>query len=257
MKKINLQPSVVYGPLHSRRLGVSLGINLLPSLYKLCSFNCIYCQYGFTEKLVFDNIPADDFLKKSEIIQDIEIALTEIIKNRTEINFITFAGNGEPTLHPDFSDIVHEVIALRDAIIPCAKLAILSNSSTVTKPIIRDTLNLFDKKIMKLDAGDEETFRKINQAHSNINYDTLVDNLASFNNVTLQTLFLEGNISNSTDTNISSLITQYRKIKPELIQIYSLDREPADSLLKKVSPTRMREIQETISGNVPFTVEVF
>jgi len=257
MRKLYLQPSSVYGPLHSRRLGVSLGVNLLPSIYKLCSFNCLYCQYGFTEKLVFDNLPIDDFLKKSSIIQEIEIALTELAKSKTQIDYITFAGNGEPTLHPEFSEIVKEVIVLRDTIIPSAKLAILSNSSTATAPVIKKTLDLFDKKIMKLDAGNEQAFRKINQAHKNIIYDNLVESLATLKNITIQTLFIDGTFSNSTNDEVFSLIRQYKKICPELIQIYSLDRAPADSGLEKVPESRLLEIKKIISDNLTTTIEVF
>lgn len=255
MKKMDLQKSIIYGPLLSRRLGLSLGINLLPTDRKLCSFDCLYCQYGFTQETIFKTRLRKDFPKTKDILKELKKYFND--KTSKNINYITLAGNGEPTLHPDFAEIVDGIIEIRDKYIPTCKLALLSNASTTTNPKICETIKRFDKRIMKLDAGDNKMFKKINRANKNIDYDKLVLSLADLTPITLQTLFVEGSISNTTKKHVTLLIEIYKKIKPENIQIYSLDRTPADEKLKKVSTPKLFDLKKRIQEETLIPVDVF
>ena len=255
MKKMDLQKSIIYGPLLSRRLGLSLGINLLPTNRKLCSFDCLYCQYGFTQETIFKNRLGKDFPKTKDILKEIKTYFSD--KTSKNINYITLAGNGEPTLHPDFAEIVDGIIEIRDKYIPTCKLALLSNASTATNPKICETIKRFDKRIMKLDAGDDKMFKKINRANKNIDYDKLVLSLADLAPITLQTLFIEGSTNNTTKKHLTLLIEIYKKIKPDNIQIYSLDRTPADEKLKKVSPKKLFDLKKRILEETSIPVDVF
>ncbi len=260
MKKIELQKSFVYGPIQSRRLGVSLGINLLPTDHKICSFNCVYCQYGFTKEQVVDPSEATSFPEKSLIVAELEQTLQKAIKEGKNFDYITFAGNGEPTLYPFFSQLVDEVIELRDRYAPKAGLALLSNSSCSQlheQPVV-DAVRKFDRKIFKLDAGTSDLFAKINQPHPSIDFDRVVSLLRSLYGVIIQTLFVAGDVSNCTDLAVENLIICYKIIKPQAVQIYSLDREPADMHLKKVSADRLERIKKKIVKEIPLLpVDVF
>ncbi len=253
---MDLQQSIIYGPLLSRRLGLSLGINLLPTARKLCSFDCLYCQYGFTPQTVSTDNLSKDFPKTKLILKEIKNYFKEKTTSKN-INYITLAGNGEPTLHPDFAEIVDGIIDIRDKYIPTAKLALLSNASTATNPKICETIKRFDKRIMKLDAGDKKMFKKINRANKNIDYDNLVLSLADLAPITLQTLFVEGSVNNTTKKQVALLSETYKKIKPENIQIYSLDRTPADEKLKKVSTTKLFDLKKQVMEATSIPVDVF
>ncbi|MCD6459188.1 radical SAM protein [bacterium] len=251
MKKLDLQSSYIYGPLHSRRLGVSLGVNLSPVKYKLCSFDCIYCQYGFTDKKVLKTSMSNDFPEPQKVIDELLSALKQAEEKSVKINYITFAGNGEPTVHPKFCEIANKIFAVRDKIVPSVKTAVLSNASCVSDPNIRKILAKFDDAIIKLDAGDENTFKKINRPHTQVKFFHVVSALKSLDNITLQTLFVEGRQTNSSDEQIDKLIDCYNFIKPQKVQIYSLDRVPAEHDLKKVSQTRLNEIRKKIVNKLP------
>lgn len=260
MKKIELQKSFVYGPIHSRRLGVSLGINVLPADHKVCSFNCVYCQYGFTKEQVVDPSDATSFPDKQQIVDELERTLRQATNSGATFDYITFAGNGEPTLYPFFTQLVDDVIRLRDRYLPGAGLALLSNSSCSQlheQPVL-EAIRKIDRKIFKLDAGDPDLFAKINQPHPSIRFDRVVSLLRSLEGLTIQTLFMDGVVSNCTDQAVENLIICYKIIQPQAVQIYSLDREPADMRLKKVSPARLERIRMTISKEIPLLpVEVY
>lgn len=253
MKKIELQKSFVYGPIQSRRLGVSLGMNVLPTDHKICSFNCLYCQYGFTRDQVVDPSKAAAFADQDLIITALEDRLKQAKDTGETFDYITFAGNGEPTLHPDFSAIVAATRSLRDRYAPGCKLAILSNSSCsqLHDKTVRTTIEMFDKKIFKLDAGDKETFAQINQPHASIQFDRIISLLRSLDGVILQTLFIDGVISNCTKKAIENLIICYKIIKPDSVQIYSLDRIPADKRLQKVPAEKLEKIKQKIQAEIP------
>lgn len=224
-----MKQHIVYGPVLSRRLGVSLGINLLPLDKKICSLDCLYCECGWTQ--IHTNISSgiDGFPKVSDVIESL---INKLSDNRINIEHLTFAGNGEPTLHPDFPLIVDEIIQIRDKYLPETKIAILSNSTTLNSKEIRDSISKLDVPIMKLDAGNEETFIKYNRPAENIKFSEIISGLLQLNNIIIQSLFTGGKKGNYNEKNISDWIELLLKIKPNYVQIYSLDRNyPSDEIL--------------------------
>jgi wyosine [tRNA(Phe)-imidazoG37] synthetase (radical SAM superfamily) len=217
---IQLQRKIVYGPVNSRRLGVSLGLNILPTKMKVCSFDCLYCQYGWTEE--FDDGTLSKILPtKEEILAELEDNLKLM---NYEPAYITFSGNGEATLHPEFDEIVDGVIDLRNKYTPHAKTTILSNSTQLYKPHVREALAKLDERIMKLDAGNENVLKQYNRPAVYVKYNVIVDELSMMKDVTIQTLFTNGRLGNHTEKNISSWLENIKKIKPVFVQVYSLDR---------------------------------
>ena len=223
---IQLQRHIVYGPVLSRRLGRSLGINLLPTDAKVCSFNCLYCQYGWTDT----HIPnGNRFPEVIEVIETVEAALRDLPEPPA---YITFSGNGEATLHPQFSELVERINDIRDRIAPSAKTAILSNSSTVFDSDIRASLSELDVRIMKLDAGTDGILQNYNQPAPNLLLDDIQRGLETLEDVTIQTLFTAGPAGNATPENIEAWIDRLIRIEPLHVQIYSLDRgHPSDKIL--------------------------
>lgn len=218
---IALQKGIIYGPVNSRRLGCSLGINLLSSKIKVCSFDCVYCQYGYTKIDQSDFSNKKLYPKTIEIIEDLKEAVEYY---SVQPAYITFSGNGEATLHPEFAKIVESVIALRDRFSPESKTAILSNSTTVNDPKIIEVLSYLDVKIMKLDCGLEDVYQKYNQPVVSIRLEDIVDGLKKIPNVTIQTLFAGGEEGNFENKYIDAWIEKIMEIKPTDVQIYSLDR---------------------------------
>ena len=164
---------IVFGPVKSRRLGVSLGINLLPTDSKVCTFNCIYCECGWTDKGTNVGI----LPRREDVIGRLEAVLTERSQNNLPIDAITFAGNGEPTMHPDFVEIVEDTLSLRKRLFPNARISVLSNATLIHKPRIAHVLQKVDDNILKLDSGIEETVKKINCPLGDLNLDQLIENL--------------------------------------------------------------------------------
>jgi len=255
MQTIPLQSGIIYGPVRSRRLGWSLGLNISPVSYKFCSFNCVYCQYGWT---TICTIAATDRLGDFPTPDDFEKALESALQENkdNEIDNITFSGNGEPTLHPQFEELVDIAKRLQRENSPKAKLGVLSNSSTVTMEKVRRALTKLDFKIMKLDAGDTETFRKTNRPCSGVDYRTIVNGLKSLEDVTLQTMFIDGAISNIGEPEVSEWLERVGEIKTVKAQIYSLHRPPAASLLREVLAEKLGEIAAQTEEATGVTVEV-
>jgi len=227
---------VIFGPIKSRRLGVSLGINLLPTDKKICNFNCIYCECGWTDQM--EDI-RKTFCDRKVVYNYLEERLQQLADKNSLLNSITFAGNGEPTLHPDFSGIVDDVIKLRNEYYTDAKVTVLSNSLNLNKKEVFEALLKVDNNILKLDAGTEKTFRQINRANKSFSLYEVVNNLKRFNgNVIIQTLFLRGEyngevIDNTTNEEIEAWLNYIIDIKPSYVMIYPIDRAtPADNLVK-------------------------
>ncbi len=213
------KPGILYGPVSSRRLGLSLGINLLPPRTKPCTFDCRYCQYGFTRHPP----QADDaFPKVDAVLSALE---RELRSPKVVPRFLTFSGNGEPSTHPDFPAIVAGVRALRNQLLPSAQLAILSNSTRVHDPGIREALAFLDLRIMKLDAGTEEMFRHYNRPLGDVSLDRIVAGLRALPDVTLQALFTAGPGGNSAAAHVTAWVARLADIRPLGVQIYSLDRD--------------------------------
>ena len=247
--KTKLFDSIVFGPINSRRLGLSLGINLLPTDSKLCNFDCIYCECGWTD---LKSIPKVEFHKREDVKEQLEIVLKKLRSEAKNLNSITFAGNGEPTIHPDFNLIIDDVIELRNHYFPKCKISVLSNSLMLNNSNVTEALKKVDNRILKLDAGTEEAFQLINQPLNKRTLKWVVDQLIKFNgDLTIQTLFLKGkyknkNIDNTTDAEVESWLSNLKKIKPKSVMIYSLDRATPAKDLQKIDT----EILNTIAKKV-------
>jgi wyosine [tRNA(Phe)-imidazoG37] synthetase (radical SAM superfamily) len=254
IRVLKLQEGIIYGPIKSRRLGISLGINLMPTTYKLCPLNCIYCQYGWTNShsddasAYMDDLPTTDKLER---------ALESWLRRGENINYITFSGNGEPCLHPQFDQMVEVASRLRDKYAPQARLAVLSNSSCLNKKTVTKALNQLDKRIMKLDCGSEETFQKINRPHRNIKYERIVGNLKNLNGIIIQSLFVDGEINNIETEEIEKWMERLDYIKPQEVQIYSIDRPSADKNLKLVGKEKLKEIAQKAEKTIRILVMAF
>lgn len=258
LKSIALQTGIVYGPLHSRRLGLSLGINLLPEEYKLCSFNCLYCQYSWTPQPTDEVSHAlKDVPQPAEVAAALEKALRTIVRKRQRVDAITFSGNGEPTLHPDFPAIVEVVRALRDQYLPRVKLAVLSNSSTVNQPGICAALNRCDLKIMKLDAGSEDTIHKLNGPGPPFYLKEIVSGLRGMSDLILQSLFVQGRVTNADPDSVALWVEAVRQIHPDMVQIYTLDRVPADARIYKVNRPTLEWIASQLRWRAGVKAEIF
>jgi wyosine [tRNA(Phe)-imidazoG37] synthetase (radical SAM superfamily) len=258
LKAISLQSGIIYGPLRSRRLGLSLGINLLPEDYKLCSFNCVYCQYSWTHEPAVDATHAlKDLPRPAEVAGALEKALKAIVRKRQKLDTVTFSGNGEPTMHPDFPEIVERAIGLRDQYLPHLKLAALSNSSTVTRPEIRSALDRLDLRIMKLDAGSEEIIHQLNGPAPPFYLKEIVTGMKDLKDVVLQSLFLQGRITNADPDSVALWVESVREIHPVSVQLYTLDRTPADSRIWKVNRPTLEWIASQVRWRAGVKAEIY
>jgi len=257
-KSLPLQSGIIYGPVHSRRLGLSLGINLLPSGYKLCSFNCLYCQYGWTYKPTLNvNQHVKDLPRPEEISDALKRSLQDMIRRGTKVDCITFAGNGEPTLHPELAEIIDRTRLFRDKYVPQAKLAILSNSSTVNKEEVRDALEMLDMRVMKLDAGSEELMRHLNKPAPPLYLGEIVDGLKKLKDVILQSLFVQGRLTNTDPNSVEHWVQMVKEVQPILVQVYTLDRLPAERRLWKVNIPTLQWIASQVRWHAGVRAEVF
>ena len=234
-----LQKGVIYGPVNSRRLGRSLGINLMPTAYKVCSFNCVYCHYGWTKYLEAD---LTGRLGDLPSVEDVETALSKSLQEIEPPEYITFSGNGEPTLHPDFAGMVDAALRVRDSAGSRAKVAILSNSTGLCRPGVREALQKLDARMMKLDAGTPEVLARINRPAGGVTLDQIVSGLSDLRDLTLQSAFVDGEVSNCSDQDVEAWLAQVAKIKPVYVQVYSLENAPAMATLRGVPPGRLEEI---------------
>ena len=230
----------IFGPIHSRRLGASLGVNLLPVNAKICSFDCIYCECGFNFTHEGAQIPT-----RSEVATLLEEKLKNLLANGEPLDVITFAGNGEPTLHRDFNAIIDDTIRLRDCYFPKAKVSVLSNATRIHKPKVREALLKVDNNILKLDSAISATAKLINQPNNpTFSIDETIAQLEAFNGkLIIQTLFFTGDykgqhIDNTTEIEVAAWLEALKRIRPQQVMIYSLDRAtPAQNLHKADSET--------------------
>jgi wyosine [tRNA(Phe)-imidazoG37] synthetase (radical SAM superfamily) len=236
---------VVFGPVRSRRLGLSLGINLLPRHSKFCSFNCIYCECGWTPPGSGKEL---DLPTKEEVSRFLEQRLRELHESDYLPDAITYAGNGEPTLHPDFAGIVDITLALRNRYAPEALVSVLSNGSRTSDPKVFDALLKLDRNIQKLDCGSEKIFALMNNPVEAIKFDELVENLKKFDGrVIIQSMFLRGKfrgeiIDNTTSVEVNLWIERLKEIKPESVMIYPVARETPVHNLEKIPFRELEQI---------------
>lgn len=254
LRQISLQDSVVYGPVKSRRLGNSLGINPLPLGYKLCSSNCVYCQYGWTYS---DRDTPEPIKRAPELLSIIEETFQEFVEEGTPIDCITLAGNGEPTLHPDLEELVLGIKRLRDQYFPYAKVGILSDGTQAHRPKVRQALEQLDERYMKLDAGDEETWRLIDQPLGSANWKTLIETLKSLPGIVLQCMFIQGSSDNTQDDHIGRWIELVASIRPRAVQVYTIDRTTAASGIEKVPRERLETIAKQLTTRTGIPAEVY
>jgi len=236
---IPLFRKILYGPVNSRRLGNSLGINLMPANYKLCSFDCLYCHFGWTKKPTID---VRESLKDLPRVDEVVKAVEEAAKSSLEFDFFTFSGNGEPTLHPQFAAVAEEIVRIRNKYRPKAKIALLSNSTGLTDKGVRASIADIDFPMFKLDAGTEEKFKAINRPEKGVNFAEIVDALASMERIYIQTLLIKGTPANVAAEDLEAYFQQISKIRPEEVHIYSIDRPVPATQIALVSPERLEEI---------------
>jgi wyosine [tRNA(Phe)-imidazoG37] synthetase (radical SAM superfamily) len=240
---------IIYGPVPSRRLGLSLGINVLPFGQKYCTFDCAYCQYGWTERSPRQD---DAFPPAADVLAAVEKALQA---PAVVPAYLTFSGNGEPTTHPAFASIVEGVRALRDRLLPAAKLAVLSNSTCVSSANVREALARLDVRIMKLDAGTEPVFRRYSRPLTTCSLDEIVAGLTHLRDVTLQTLFAAGPGGNMEPAHVGAWIEKVVAIAPVAVQLHTLDRDWPSRELTPASPEALHAIAEALhDANCPATV---
>ena len=250
----HLFETIIVGPIHSRRLGTSLGINLLPRRGKVCSFDCIYCECGWNKEHNTDKqIPAE-----KDVREQLTKRAQELVKEGVKVDSITFSGNGEPTLHPEFPQIIDTVIKIRNEYLPTAKISVLSNSSMLWKEGVREALMKTDNPILKIDSTIEHFVRCINRPNERYSLSETIESLKKFNgNFILQTMFLKGQAEDPltgetvdldcTDKkHVAGWIELVRTLKPRQIMMYTLDRDTPLQGLKKVTVEEMKEIAQPL-----------
>lgn len=247
---------IIFGPVQSRRLGTSLGINLLPNDRKVCSFDCIYCECGWTDKS-----GSAGFHVRRAVREGLETRLLSMEDNDEQLDTITFAGNGEPTLHPHFDRIIEDTLALRNRIFPDARIAVLSNASLIRKPRVFHALKKVDQNILKLDSVFETTLRSLNQPRGNFNLDRLIDHLIAFQgSLIIQTLFVraENNgrrIDNTIPVEVDAWLDLLSKIAPRQVMIYTIARDTPLEGIEKVSYEDLQQIAVRVEAlNIPVQI---
>ena len=239
--------STIFGPIKSRRLGVSLGINLMPNDGKICSFDCLYCEAGFNAQGPGkDGIPTREAVKKG-----LKRKLEAMHAAGEPLDVITFSGNGEPTVHPLFLDIVKDVMRLRDTYYPEAKVSVLTNSTMAGKPHVAEALKLVDNNIVKLDSALAATFRLVNRPSSpNVIPEGVIEDLKQFaGQCVVQTMMLRGeweghHFDNTTDAEVDALINAYKQIQPREVMLYSIDRKTPAETLTKVTAEELETVAQ-------------
>ncbi len=251
-----IYPSPIFGPIHSRRLGVSLGINLLPADGKVCSFDCIYCECGFNA----DHRPHQPLPTREEVRTALEAKLKEMQAAGTAPDVLTFAGNGEPTAHPHFPEIIDDTLALRDRYFPAAKVSVLSNSTFIHRPAVFDALNRIDNNILKLDTVDEDYIRLIDRPCGAYSVAEIVKQMKAFKgNCIIQTMFLKGgyqgrDMDNTSDKFVLPWLETVKEIAPRQVMIYTIDRETPDHDLRKATHEELDRIAALVrAAGIPAT----
>lgn len=244
-----IYPSPIFGPIHSRRLGVSLGINLLPADGKVCSFDCIYCECGYNK----DHRAKMKFPSREEVKEALESRLKEMKENGPFPDVLTFAGNGEPTANPHFPDIIDDTIELRNKYFPKAKVSVLSNSTFIMRPMVFDALNKVDNNILKLDTVDMDYINKVDRPNGHYDLREIVAYLKAFKgNVIIQTMFMKGktdegeDVDNTSDKYVLPWLEVVKEINPRSVMIYTIDRETPDKSLQKATHEELDRIVDLL-----------
>lgn len=235
---------IVFGPIRSRRLGSSLGVNLLPSKGKLCNFDCVYCECGWNKDGKSDG--------KFPRLEDIEAALEEKMSKASSegvpVDSITFSGNGEPTIHPDFPQVIDVTLRLRDRYFPAAKVSVLSNATMIGRKDVADALMRVDNPILKIDASSDALIQKINKPAGSYRLAEVVENLRKFDGrFVLQTMFLKSpDFDTASPDALNAWMDIVRELKPREVMVYTIDRETPDKSLGKYSVEEMTEMVQSL-----------
>ena len=245
----SLFSDIIFGPVQSRRLGLSLGVNLLPLNNKLCSFECIYCECGWSLKGV-----RSQFNRKKDVITALKDKLTEMASQGRLPDVITFAGNGEPTMHPDFEQIIDQTIAIRDMLAPQARISVLSNATFIHKESVRRALLRVDNNILKLDSAFDSTARIMDKPKGDYSVEQQVELMKQFNGrLIIQTMFLKGMvdgevIDNTTDQEVQAWLELIQSIAPSKVMVYTIDRDTPLKTLEKIPVEKLKEIASRVES---------
>jgi len=240
---------IVFGPIKSRRFGISLGINLLPLQGKFCTFNCVYCECGLNE----DHKKEKQVLfTAAEINASLQSRFEALKTGGLDPDNITFAGNGEPTMHPEFETIVENTIRLRNEFFPNAKITVLSNATRLDRENVKRALLRIDNNVLKLDAGTNATFQAINRPTFPITLEKILIDLKSFKeNLTIQTMLIRGDVEgkivdNTTEEELTLWLKHIREINPKLVMLYPIDRQTPYRTLEKVPEVEFQALAKRI-----------
>ena len=239
----------IFGPIHSRRLGSSLGVNLSPRDGKVCSFDCLYCEAGFNAQ----GPGTTGLPSREEVGRLLEEKLLTMKENGERLDVITFSGNGEPTMHPDFEGIIEDTIGLRDRYFPDVKISVLSNSTRLGSESVCRALRRVDNNLLKLDSALTPTIRLLDRpVNPDFTAEKVIEQIARFGEqCVVQTMILRGNhngqpVDNTTDEEVDALIDAYRRIRPRQVMLYSIDRRTPEQALQKVGREELEQIAERI-----------
>lgn len=244
-----IYPAPIFGPIHSRRLGVSLGINLMPADGKVCTFDCLYCECGLNA----ERRPRLPRPTRVEVKAALGQKLRAMKADGPKPDVLTFAGNGEPTAHPDFAGIVDDVAELRDEYFPQAKISVLSNATMITRPAVRDALMKVDNNILKLDTANPAYIERMNRPTGAYDVRRIIENMKLFNgHVIVQTMFLHGtdgeeSLTNTGDEYVTPWLEAIKEIRPQMVMIYTIDRETPDQKLRKATHEELDDIVKRIN----------
>ena len=251
-----IYPSPIFGPIHSRRLGISLGINLLPADGKVCSFDCIYCECGFNK----DHRPTLPQPSRQEVARKLEAKLQEMQAGGQLPDVLTFAGNGEPTCHPHFAEIIDDTIRLRNLYCPKAKVCVLSNSTFIHRQQVHDALMRVDDNILKLDTIDPIYINKVDRPNGTYDVKAIVERMKAFNgHIIIQTMFMRGayqgkSVDNTGEEFVGPWLDTVKSIKPQQVMVYTIDRETPAHGLEKASREQLDAIRDrVIEAGIPCT----
>ena len=244
-----IYPSPIFGPIHSRRLGISLGINLMPDDGKVCTFDCIYCECGYNR----DRLPHHKRPTREAVCGALEKKLQEMHEDGLHPNVLTFAGNGEPTAHPDFGGIIDDTIRLRDRYCPEAKVSVLSNSTMIFRPGVHEALLKVDNNILKLDTVDADYIRRVDRpTQPDYDVEKIMEGLKSFHgHVIIQSMFMKGtmdgqDVDNTGEAYVAPWLEAVKAIRPQAVMVYTIDRETPDQELQKATHEELDSICQRV-----------
>ena len=245
-----IYPSPIFGPVHSRRLGTSLGINLLPADGKVCTFDCIYCECGFNA----DHRPKAKMPTRQEVAEALERKLADMKANGPTPDVLTFAGNGEPTVNPAFPEIIDDTLRLRDKYFPEAKVSVLSNSTMIGRPEVHAALMKVDNNILKLDTVDATYINKVDRPTGRYDVGEVIERLKEFHgHVIIQTMFMHApGLDNTRREYVEPWLEAVKQISPSQVMIYTIDRETPDLSLGKATHEELDAIcSEVVNAGIP------